>query len=237
MTLNPTKCVALSCTRSLSPSLATYSINNILLQSVEQHKYLGVLLHNSMSWSKHIQEVINKATKILNFVKRTLYQCESSVKASAYITLVRPILEYASIVWDPHQQYLIDNIEMIQRRAVRWVKQDYRLISDVSDMMNDLQWPTLYERRKYCRLITFHKFLHQNPPDINIPRHYLHHSLSHFTRLSHHHRLIPPITSTNYYQKSFFPHTIADWNNLPNELIECVALDKFSHHLKSCDYI
>ena len=115
------------------------------------------------------------------------YQCELSVKASAYITLVRPILEYASIVWDPHQQYLIDNIEMIQRRAVRWVKQDYRLISDVSDMMNDLQWPTLYERRKYCRLITFHKFLHQNPPDINIPRHYLHHSLSHFTRLSHHH--------------------------------------------------
>ena len=91
MTLNPAKCVALSCTQSLSPSLATYSINNILLQSVEQHKYLGVLLHNSMSWSKHIQEVINKATKTLNFVKRTLYQCESSVKISAYVTYIRPL--------------------------------------------------------------------------------------------------------------------------------------------------
>ena len=107
-------CVTLNCTRSLSPSLATYSINNILLQSVDQHKYLGVLLHNSMSWTKHIQEVINKASKTLNFVKRTLYQCEPFVKVAAYNTLVRPILEYANIVWDPHQQYLIDNIEMVQ---------------------------------------------------------------------------------------------------------------------------
>ena len=70
MILNPAKCVALSCTRSFSPSLATYSINNTLLQSVEQQKCLyRCALHNSMSWSKHIQEVINKATKTLNFVK------------------------------------------------------------------------------------------------------------------------------------------------------------------------
>ena len=139
-------------TRSLSPSLAAYSINNTLLQSVEQHKYLGVLLHNSMSWSKHIQEIINKASKTLNFVKRTLYQCKPSVKVTAYTILMQPILEYANVVWDPHQQYLINNIEMVQRRAARWVKQDYRFTSSMSDMMNDLQWSTLYECRKYRRL-------------------------------------------------------------------------------------
>ena len=71
MHLNPAKCVILNCTWSLSPSMtmATYSISNIFLQSAEQHKYLGVLLHDSISWTKHIQEVINKASKILNFVK------------------------------------------------------------------------------------------------------------------------------------------------------------------------
>jgi len=70
--------------------LGCYSINNTLLQSVEQHKYLGVLLHNSMSWSNHIQEVINKASKTLNFVKQT-----SANHVLKYATLVRPILEYA----------------------------------------------------------------------------------------------------------------------------------------------
>ena len=47
---------------------------------------------------------------------------------------MRPILEYASVIWDSYQQYLIDNIEMVQQRAVRWVKQNYRLISNVSDI-------------------------------------------------------------------------------------------------------
>ena len=79
-----------------------------------------------MSWTKHIQDVINKASETLNFMKQTLYKCEpsASVKAIAYTTLVRLILEYANVVWDPHQQYLIDNIEMVQWRAARWVKQD-----------------------------------------------------------------------------------------------------------------
>ena len=108
-----------------------------------------------MSWTKHIQEVINKASKTLNFVKRTLYQCEPTVKATAYTTLVRPILEYANVVWDPHQQYLIDNIEMVQRRAARWVKRDYRLTSSVSDMMEDLQWSTRRERRKLLQINHF----------------------------------------------------------------------------------
>ena len=159
MILNPAKCVTLNCTRSLLPSVAAYFINNTPLNSVEQHKYLGVMMNKSMSWSGHIQEIINKASKTLNLVKRILPQCTSSVKETAYITLVRPILEYANVVWDPYQQYLINNIEMVQRRAARWVKHDYRpryrLTSSVSDMINDLQWITLQKRRMYSRLTIF----------------------------------------------------------------------------------
>ena len=94
-------------------------------------------------------------------------------------------------------------------------------------MIEDLQWLTLCEHRKYSRLTTFYKFLHQDPPDINIPEHYFPHSLSYFTCLSHHQRLIPPTTSTNYYQK-VFSHTITDWNSLPNELIESTTLEDLS---------
>ena len=72
MILNPAKCVTLNCTRSLLPSVAAYFINNTPLNSVEQHKYLGVMMNKSMSWSGHIQEIINKASKTLNLVKRIL---------------------------------------------------------------------------------------------------------------------------------------------------------------------
>ena len=127
---------------------------------MDQYSYLGVRLHGSMTWSHHIQTIVNKATKMLNFVKRTLYQCDPEVKATAYSTLVRPSLECATVVWDPHQQYLINSIEMVQLRAARWVKQEYSVTTSVTAMLNNLEWNLLSKRWQFSRLTLFFKFLH-----------------------------------------------------------------------------
>jgi len=53
--------------------------------------------------SHHIQALCKKANKTLNFMRRNLNKCNRSIKASAYLTITRPLLEYASCAWDPHQ--------------------------------------------------------------------------------------------------------------------------------------
>ena len=78
-----------------------YLISHILDIS-DQHMYLGVLIHKSLSWSPYISNVVNKASRTLNFLKRNLNKCSKQVKESAYLTMVRPQLEYASAVWDPY---------------------------------------------------------------------------------------------------------------------------------------
>ena len=35
--------------------------------------------------------------------------------------MVRPMIEYACPVWNPHQQHLSDKLERIQRNASRWI--------------------------------------------------------------------------------------------------------------------
>ena len=110
--------------------------------------YLGVLIHKSLSWSPHISNVVNKASRTLNFLKRNLNKCSKQVKESAYLTMVRPQLEYASAVWDPYHVGDISELEKIQRRAARWVLNDYGRFSSVSLMLDQLKWPTLQIRRK-----------------------------------------------------------------------------------------
>ena len=95
------------CTRSNTPLLIQYYINDKPLTAVDQYTYLGVTLHKTMSWSHHTH-------RTLNFIQHTLSKYSSDVKTTAYRTLVRLTLEYAAIVWDPHQQYLIDEIERVQ---------------------------------------------------------------------------------------------------------------------------
>ena len=67
-----------------------------------------------MTWSYHIQLKINKATKVFILIKHMLHKYIKEVKESTHFILVRPVLEYDAIIWDPHQEYLIDNIEKIQ---------------------------------------------------------------------------------------------------------------------------
>ena len=54
---------------------------------------------------------------IEGFLRRNLFSCPQDVKEAAYKTLVRPILEYGSTVWDPHCNRLNDELENVQKRA------------------------------------------------------------------------------------------------------------------------
>ena len=48
-----------------------------------------------------------------------------STKTAAYSSLIRPILEYCCTVWNPHTQEYINKLEMVQRRAARYVTNRY----------------------------------------------------------------------------------------------------------------
>ena len=70
---------------------------------------------------------------------------------------MRPKLEYASEVWDPHFQCDIKQLERVQRLAARFCKRDYSYKSSVTTMFKDLEWEPLALRRKQARLMTMYK--------------------------------------------------------------------------------
>ena len=160
LNFNVIKCAVVQCTRNTSPITHNYILKGHILETSEQHSYLGILINKSLSWSSHISTIAAKATKTLNFLKRNLSSCSQRVKKSAYITMVRPQMEYASAVWDPYYNSQIQQLEKVQHRAARWIYNDYSRFSSVSAMLNELSQPSLETRRKISRLQVLHKALH-----------------------------------------------------------------------------
>ena len=157
--------------------LTIYSIDNKALVLKSQHPYLGVIFHQSMSWSYHIDHLCNKATKSLNFLIRNLSKCFKEVKITAYLTSVRPLLEYASCVWDPHQLYLINTLEKVQCRAARWVASEYNPMSSVTYLLDQLHQKSLQNRRCVDRLnllyrVLHHDLYHHDLPSIQLPEYF-----------------------------------------------------------------
>lgn len=81
-----------------------------------------------MNWSTHIEAVTKKVNNSLAFLRRNIYQCPRQTKVMCYMlytTLVRPQMEYASMIWDPRNMTNIIRLERIQRRAARFVTENY----------------------------------------------------------------------------------------------------------------
>ena len=119
LNFNVIKCAVVQCTRTSLPITHDYISNDHILEVSEQHSYLGILINRSLSWSSHTSTIVTKATKTLNFLKRNLSNCSRKVKELAYLTMVRPQMEYASAVWDPYYDSQIQQLEKVQHRAAR----------------------------------------------------------------------------------------------------------------------
>ena len=125
MIFNPLKCYVLKITKKKKTVDFDYNINGQTLETVASNPYLGAELTNTMSWDKQVQKVVAKGNKALGFIRRNVGSCPEEVKKQAYLALVRPHLEYASSAWDPHLQKHIQQIEMVQRRAARFIKRPW----------------------------------------------------------------------------------------------------------------
>ena len=129
MSFHPEKCEVIHITTKKTPILHSYSLHGHTLSLVPQIKYLGVHVSQDLKWN-------SQANQTLDFLKRNLRINPSTVKEKAYKSLVRPKLEYCSTVWDPKyitnpkdgdktSHRLVDQLEMVQRRAARWVTGRY----------------------------------------------------------------------------------------------------------------
>ena len=126
-----------------NPFQTDYRLHGCVLESVPSAKYLGVTISEDLRWTYHINNISKKANQTLGFIKRNIRVHNRDLKATAYKTLVRPQLEYASTVWSPYTASDSNKLESVQHRAARWVTRDYGYTSSISAMLQDLNWCTL----------------------------------------------------------------------------------------------
>ena len=168
MVFNPSKCYVMRINGGRTHRPYLYHLCGVLLKSVTQERYLGVILTQSLSWSNHISQVSVKANQKLGFIKRNLKGSPQELKRLAYITLVRSGMEYASRVWDPSTSKDQDALERVQRRAARWITSSYDRKTSVTKLLRQLNLEPLDKRRRIYRLTFLYKVLNEHvavPPD------------------------------------------------------------------------
>ena len=149
---NVAKCHSMRVTRHLPRNQIhfNYSLHQQTLEQVPSAKYLGLTITDNLEWGQQVSEISCK----LGFLRRSLALAPRHTKEVAYKTLDCPQLEYAVPIWHLYNDTETDNVEKVQGTAARWACRRWRNRSCVDDMLDELEWPSLEDRR----VISFTRF-------------------------------------------------------------------------------
>ena len=182
-----------------------------------------------MKWTAHIDYSVNKARKKLGLLRRQSQGLSTKQKIDIYKTMIRPVLEYGSVLFDNCS--VSDNlkIESCQRTAALICPGAMRR-TETKLLLEYLRWDSLEDRRKISKISLFYKIIHnQTPP-------YLSRNITFKQPQTHSLRNTQtidfPRCRLETYKKSFFPSCIHIWNTLPDTLINAKNYTTFKKEIK-----
>lgn len=225
MVLNTQKTVYMSITRKRSIIDYVYCIYGVLLRKVSTITYLGLKLTPDMRWNEHVDYVCSKARKALWSLRRNVFNATPEVKSLAYKTLIRPIIEYAKIVWDPYTSGNHSKLDKIQRLAARFIFNKYRRCHSPTQLCELAELPSLELRTEYDRLKFLFLIIHGH---VKIEKNdYFLISPDEYFRNRHSMYIPPPSVRNDCFKYSFFPRAIKQWNMLTDAAVRTSSINDF----------
>ena len=228
---NPQKCETMRITHKQDKSKHPYHLSNKELKSVNSCKDLRVRVSRDLSWSNHVNAIVNKANKVVGLLKCTVGSKNWEIFSMLYKSLVRPILEYVCPVWSP---YLVKDklaIEKVQRRASRIALGQKLREMSYEERCILLNWNTLQHRREYLSVMECYKTVF-GLNGLDFDDHF-EFCRSKNTRANHPYTRQTKLAKVNSFKYSFFVRIVKDWNSLPNHLFtDEINLNKFKQGLK-----
>jgi len=188
-------------------------LGNSELPIVPQTRDLGVVLCDSLSPTPHVNDIVSRAHKRAMLISRAFISRDVSTLIRAYLTYVRPLLEYNSVIWSPYSVKDIQAIERVQRRFTKNLP-GFRMYS-YSERLHRLNMQSLELSRLLTDLVWCYKVVFCLV-DINVDDFFSFSNLV-VTR-GHQYKLYKKHTVSHVRATFFSERVINVWNSLPKDV-------------------
>ena len=121
-------------------------LQNTEINVVTAHKHVGLWLEPNLWWHYHINEICTKASKRLNVLSYFKFKLKRKTLENMYKTFIRPIMEYANIVWAGAHYNDLVKLDRIQVDALRIVTGCTKR-SNIANLYKECGWESLNVQR------------------------------------------------------------------------------------------
>lgn len=213
------------------PTLPAIMVKGIEIERVRHYRYLGLVIDEHLVWDEHIESVKRRIRPFLAMLRKSSYLLPNETKLSVYYAHVHCHLTYMNAIYGAASSNLINDLRMIQNKAIRYVFwNEYR--------QDDISTNDLYRRHKvlkvddmvtYEYVMTMFKIRHGlTRVNFDLPTTGDLHSYD--TRRRSHFQV--PTSRTNVSRSSVFHEGVNRFNQLPDSVRRSHNLPQFKRLLK-----
>ena len=209
------------------PSLSVY-LHSSPVEQVQNTKFLGVCINDTLTWHKHVQQVSSTVSRNLNLLRRLSWFLPKSALLVFYRSYILPSFDYCDVVWGCCTKEEALSLERLQNFAARAILRLRRWHS-ASSARRELSLPTLSSRRDFhLAQHSFKAIRGHHPPYLKClftPTSATH---SHHTRQASTGSAHLPLPRTNFGKKAFSYRGAAMWNSLPSHARNTSTISAFN---------
>ena len=206
-------------------------LNQIQIDEVFSHKYLGVVFSANLRWKEHIDEIAIKARKRLNLMLPLKMKVDRKSIEIMYVSFVLPCMEYASVVWGGLPDCDISRLEKIHTDALRLIS-GASARSNTINVFIECDAITLHERMEQASLIMLFKIIKGKAPQYLIEIHDdIQNKANYSYSLRNATKLRTPYCRLESFKNSFFPRVLHSWNKLSRDTRLLDTVDRFKTSL------
>lgn len=226
---NAAKTVTITYTRENPASSFPISFGAETIIDSAKHKHLGLILSPSLSWLDHVRYILDRVEPRVRLFTALKKKLSSQALLSMYLYFIRPIVEYASPVWDNLPIPIAKLISRVQYQALL-------VISGCPQGTNEETLTAMYcldtleHRRKIARLCIMFKIINDESCPSYLKTLLPNNDVRRSARLATQERP----DCGKFHENSFIPKTLSDWNKLDLNIRNAPSIHTFKsrYHAK-----
>jgi len=199
-------------------------IDGININQVNNTKFLGLYIGESLTWVNHITHIPSKISKNIGIIKRLSKIVPHHILNTLFNTLTTPYLNYCKIIWASNYLGRLKPLEVLQKRIIRIICNADRQASTCS-LFKQLNLLKLHDINILKIAQFMYKYHHCLLPTVFNDYFVLHSNVhEHNTRSSAKNKYHLPSMATNIHKFSITFSGPTIWNNTPNHIISVASL-------------
>ena len=229
MVLNPSKTecmlIATRQKQQLNPPRLSLSVNSETVKQVKQHKLLGIIVDDQLSWQAHLDYVCKTISKNLFLMSKLIPFTDPPTRRLFYAAHIQSHIDYSSTVWDGCSENTLKRLNSLYRRAAKLILP--KRSDSAEERMKELDMLPLRKHLLYNKGVFMHKVTHSSAPqyltDLFSP------AASPYKKAER--KLTVPRPRIDMFKNSISYAGARLWNNFPNNITLAPSVPTFKARL------